>query len=341
MTKLTTFELKAPYLIFIGDTDARTYAKTGAGIIEWRPELVAGQLRFAGNDLDLGVADLTLEEAVAAGVKSIVVGVAPVGGVIGERWISVLEDAALKGLDVVSGLHLRLEDFPALRAAAEKSGASLINVRTPAENIPVGTGARRTGRRVLMVGTDCAVGKKYSALALAKALIENGINASFRATGQTGIMIAGMGVPIDAVVADFISGAAEMVSPANDPGHWDVIEGQGSLFNPSYSGVSLGLLHGSQPDALVVCHDPAREYVSSAPHMKMPTVADCIDLHLRCARLVNADVICIGVSVNTSGLPEGEREPYLQALSEEVGLPCLDPLAGGCGPFVDAIKEKF
>lgn len=341
MDKLTTCDLKAPYLIFIGDMDELSFAKTGAGIIEWRPERVAGQLRFAGNDLDLGVADMTLDEAVALGVKSIVIGVAPIGGTIGDDWVRVLEDAARRGLDVVSGLHIRLEDFAGLRAAAEEGGAALINVRSPSPDLPVGNGVKRTGRRILMVGTDCAVGKKYSALALTKAMEDDGIEASFRATGQTGIMIAGTGVPVDTVVADFISGAAEVVSPDNTPGHWDVIEGQGSLFNASYSGVSLGLLHGSQPDALVVCHDPAREYIGSCPHIKVPSVAECIDLNLRCGRIVNPDVMCIGVSINTSGLAQAERTPYLEALSKELGLPCVDPLVEGCGPLVEALKNNF
>ena len=157
-----------------------------------------------------------------------------------------------------------------------------------------------------------------------------GLKASFRATGQTGIMISGSGIPVDAVVADFISGAAEQVSPDNESDHWDVIEGQGSLYNPSYAGVSLGLLHGSQPDAIVVCHEANRAMVSSCPDIPLPSLQECIDLNLRCARVTNPEVVCVGVSVNTSGLIESDRQSYLQRLSRETGLPCVDSMVEGC-----------
>jgi len=339
MTQKTSITLQAPYLVFIGDVDSHLYAKTAAGIIEWRKDLVAGQIRFEGNPLDLGVPNLTIEEAVAAGVKSIIIGVAPVGGKIGEDWIKVLVQAAEAGIDVVSGLHLKLADFPTLKAAAEKSGASLIDVRVPPASLPIGTGSKRTGKRALMVGTDCAVGKKYSALALTKAMKERGKKATFRATGQTGIMIAGEGLPIDSIIADFVSGAAESLSPDNEPDHWDIIEGQGSLSNASYAGVSLSLLHGSQPDAIVACHDATRTEISSCPDLKLPTVKECIELTLINGRLTNPNIQCVGVSVNTSGLSENERKPYLDTLSKELGLPCVDPIIDGCDAIVDMIEK--
>lgn len=340
MTKLTSIKINAPYLIFIGDTNEPALAKTGLGIVHWRRSLVAGQLRFEGNELDLGVPDMNITQALEAGIKSIIIGVAPVGGAIGPHWISVLEDAAKAGLDVVSGLHLRLQDFPGIVSAAQHSGANLINVRTPAPGLPIGTGKKRSGRRLLMVGTDCAVGKKYTALALTKMMTEAGLAATFRASGQTGIMIAGTGVPIDAVVSDFVAGAAEVISPDNDWQHWDVIEGQGSLFNPAYAGVSLGLLHGSQPDAIVVCHDVSRQTIIACPSIPVPSIADCIDLNLRCGRLTNPNIICVGVSVNTSCLPALERKPYLNALSQELGLPCVDPIAEDCEPIVNGINAR-
>ncbi|PHZ85475.1 DUF1611 domain-containing protein [Paremcibacter congregatus] len=333
--------LRSPYLIFIGDTDDRALAKTGLGIVQWCPELVAGQLRFEGNSLDLGTSDMTIADAVRAGVKSLVIGVAPVGGKIDDNWALVLEDAAAAGLDIVSGLHLRLKEFPGVAAAAKASGAALIDIRNPPANLPIATGKKRTGKRVLMVGTDCAVGKKYTALGLTKSLQERTVKATFRATGQTGIMIAGTGIPIDAVVSDFVAGAAELVSPDNDADHWDVIEGQGSLFNASYAGVSLGLLHGSQPDAIVVCHDPTRETNISCPEMKLPSVADCIEINLTCGRLTNPEISCVGISVNTSGLKKEARGPYLKALSQETGLACVDPLIEGCGEIADVILTRF
>ena len=191
MTSLTTVQLSAPYLILIGDTADPTYAKTGFGLVQWRPELVAGQLRFAGSRLDLGVPDMTVSKAAEAGVKSLVIGVAPIGGVVPDNWWTCIEEAAAAGLDIVCGLHFRLTDFPAVVAAAESSGARLIDVRIPPPNLPVGNGIKRMGKRVLMVGTDCAIGKKYTALALDEALREAGMNSTFRATGQTGIMLAG------------------------------------------------------------------------------------------------------------------------------------------------------
>jgi len=341
MTDLTTVQLRAPYLILIGEEDDATYAKTGLGIVHWHPDLVAGQLRFPGCEVDMGVPDMTVDEAVRAGVGSLIIGVAPIGGVIPNAWWQVIEDAARAGLDIVCGLHLKLADHPAVAAAASESGAQLIDVRVPPAKLPVGTGIKRSGRRVLTVGTDCAIGKKYTALALDQAMREAGMNSTFRATGQTGIMLAGEGIPIDAVIADFISGAAELISPDNDADHWDVIEGQGSLFHPGYSGVSLGLLHGSQPDAFVVCHDATRQVISGWEHYPLPSLSECIEQHVLMGRRTNPDIRCVGISVNTSMLPVDQREKYLADLAAETGLPCVDPLIDGCSAIVIFIRETF
>ncbi|MBN4055121.1 DUF1611 domain-containing protein [bacterium AH-315-K03] len=329
--------LKTPYLLFIGAVDDPIYAKTALGITQWCPNKVAGQLRFTGNSLDLGVPDISLQQAAQMGVKSLLIGVAPIGGTVDSSWISVLTEAATLGMDVVSGLHTHLETFTPVAEAAKISGSLLINVRQSMSALPVGNGLKRSGKRVLMVGTDCAVGKKYTALALTRHLKKHNINATFRATGQTGIMIAGSGIAIDTVVSDFVSGAAELVSPNNDTQHWDVIEGQGSLFNPSYAGVSLGLLHGSQPDAIVVCHDACRKTISSCPHIELPSIADCIELNLCCARQTNPNVVCAGISVNTSNLEPHKRQHYLHSLASETGLPCIDPIIDGC----ESITEKI
>ena len=341
MTRLTTVQLNPPYLILIGGEDDATYAKTGLGIVQWRPELVAGQLRFPGCTVDMGVPDMTVAQAAQNGVGSLVIGVAPIGGLIPDTWWQVIEDAARAGLDIVCGLHVKLADNPVIVAAAEESGARLIDVRVPPADLPVGTGIKRSGKRVLMVGGDCAIGKKYSALALNQAMREAGMESTFRATGQTGIMIAGEGIPIDAVVADFISGAAELISPENDPDHWDVIEGQGSLFHPGYSGVSLGLLHGSQPDAFVVCHDATRTAVSGWDHYALPSISECIEMHVIIGRRTNPDIRCVGISVNTSALPAETRGRYLADLAAETGLPCVDPLIDGCGAIVDYIVKQL
>ena len=341
MGELTTVHLNAPYLILIGDLADPTYAKTGQGIVDWRPDLVAGQLRFAGCEVDLGVPDMSVAEALEAGVKSLIIGVAPIGGVVPDSWWVSIEEAARAGLDIVSGLHFKLAEFPSIVAAAEASGARLIDVRIPPANPPVGTGIKRSGKRVLTVGTDCAIGKKYSALALHEAMQKAGMNSTFRATGQTGIMLAGEGLPIDAVVADFIAGAAELISPDNDDDHWDVIEGQGSLFHPGYAGVSLGLLHGSQPDALVLCHDATRTVISGWEHYDLPSVRDAIDQHVLMGSLTNPDIRCVGISINTEKLSADKRVDYLASLSKETGLPCVDPLIDGCGAIVEHIKQLY
>ena len=338
---MNTFKLKAPYLILIGDEENPSYAKTGLGLVQWRPKLVVGQIRFSDSAVDLGVPDMTIEEAVDNGVGSLVIGVAPVGGAVPDTWLDVIEEAASTGLDIVNGLHIKLHDYPMLVEAVKGSNAQLIDVRVPPENLPVGTGIKRSGKRLLTVGTDCASGKKYTALALDQAMRKEGINSTFRATGQTGIMIAGGGIPIDAVVADFISGAAELASPNNDDDHWDIIEGQGSLFHPGYGGVSLGLLYGSQPDAFVVCHDATRKFVLGWEHYPLLSIKESIDQHLLLGQRTNSNISCVGISVNTSGLPTEEREQYLENLSKETGLPCVDPLIDGCDKIIKYIKNKF
>ena len=335
---MRTIELHAPYLILIGDVDDPTYAKTGFRIVHWRGERVAGQLRFGACPIDLGVPDMGVSEAVAAGVRTLIVGIAPIGGVVPDSWQAVIVEAAIAGLDVVCGLHLKLDEMPDVRKAAEKSGARLIDVREPPAGIPVGTGRRRRGKRILTVGTDCAVGKKYSALAIHAAMQNAGFNATFRATGQTGIMLSGSGIPIDAVVSDFVSGAAEILSPDNDRDHWDVIEGQGSLFHPGYASVSLGLLHGSQPDAVVVCHDATRREISGWPEFAVPSIADCIERNLLLGRLTNPDIRCVGICVNTSHISGGERQSLLESLGNSTDLPCVDPVIDGCAAIVETLS---
>lgn len=333
----THITLRAPYLVFLADIAENTYAKTGLGVAQWCPDKCLGQLRLPGCKVDAGLPDMDVTTAVAKGAKSLILGVAPVGGAFKESWIEVLREAALAGIDVVAGMHSRLANVPGLAAAAAEGRATLVDVRVPPAGIPIGTGRKRSGKRVLTVGTDCAVGKKYTALALAKELARRGVPATFRATGQTGIMIAGEGLPIDTVVCDFTAGAAEVLSPDNDPAHWDVIEGQGSLFHPAYAGVSLGLLHGSQPDALVVCHEALRLGHAGFPGYALPAIEECIELNLRLGRRTNAAIRCAGVSINTQPLPQTERAGWLAALARRLGVPCVDPLVEGPGAIVDGL----
>jgi uncharacterized NAD-dependent epimerase/dehydratase family protein len=287
--------------------------------------------------VDLGLPDMEFDEAAAAGVKSLVVGIAPDGGALSDRWVEALASAARAGLHVVSGLHSRLEEHPSIVEAAAASGAKLINVRRLDRKLPVGTGARRSGKRVLTVGTDCALGKKYTALLLTRAMASRGVAATFRATGQTGIMIAGGGIPIDAVVADFVAGAAECLSPAADPDHWDVIEGQGALFHPSYAAVTLGLLHGSQPDAMILCHDPRRAHIDGFPDFPIPPLREAARRYEEAARLTNPSARVAGISLNTSGMKETDARQAIALASEQCGLPCTDPYRFNCDILVDAV----
>lgn len=330
-------QLRKPYLLFLGDAQIKSDAKTAFGLRDWCPDAVLGEWSLPSATVSLGLPRLAPADAARQGAGSIVIGVAAVGGELPVHWLTELEAALDAGLDIVSGQHSRLTSFPTLVAAAQRSGARLIDVRHSDQTFPAGTGRVRSGKRVLTVGTDCALGKKYTALALTAALQAQGAPATFRATGQTGVMIAGEGVAIDAVISDFVAGAAEQLSPDNAPDHWDVIEGQGALFHPAYAGVTLGLLHGSQPDALVLCHDPARDTIEGYPNHPIPDLQVAIDRYVEAARLTNPAVTCVGISINSSSLSPDEWARYARQLSDELKLPVVDPMRGGVNAIATAL----
>ena len=333
-------QIEHPYLMFLGDAADQLAAKTAQGIVHWRRDWCLGQLRLESCNADLGLPDMTIDAARDAGVRTLVVGVANRGGVIGENWIATILAAIEAGMDVASGLHARIADIPSVADAAAANGAQLFDVRHPTQTFDVGTGAPRPGKRLLAVGTDCSVGKMYTALAIEEALSARDIDCDFRATGQTGIFIAGSGVSVDAVVSDFISGATECLSPANAPDHWDLVEGQGSLFHPSYAGVTMGLVHGTQPDALVLCHEPTRTHMRGLPHQNLPEIGACIDGHLAAARLTNPDAECVGIAVNTSGMDNDDaRAALLAELSDRFAMPALDPVRDGVGAIADRLEQ--
>jgi uncharacterized NAD-dependent epimerase/dehydratase family protein len=334
---VATGALPAPYLLFLGDVVEPGYAKTAFGLRDWAGERCVGEWALPGAAVTTGLPCLDPAAAAAAGARALVVGVATPGGAIPPGWLDALVQALEAGLDLVSGMHTRLADLPGIAAVARRHGRRLVDVRVPPSGLSVATGERRPGRRLLTVGTDCALGKKYTALALARAFAARGVDATFRATGQTGIMIAGAGIPIDAVVADFVAGAAEALSPAASPGHWDVIEGQGSLFHPSYAGVSLGLLHGSQPDVFVVCHDPTRTQVLGHPTTRLPPVERVIAHTVALGQVTNPAIRCGGVSLNTGALSPGAAEAAIAQVAAATGLPAADPLRGG--PAFDRLVE--
>ena len=329
--------IRKPYLIFLGDAAEPVLAKTAFGVRDWAPQDCLAQWRLPECKVDLGLPDMEPAAAAAAGARSLLLGIAPGGGRIPPSWIPGLKNALASGLDIVSGLHTRLEDVEGLSELAARHNRQLINVRTPPKNLPVGNGIKRSGKRLLTVGTDCALGKKYTALTLTKALRARGISADFRATGQTGILIAGDGVPLDSVIADFVSGAIEQLTPDAAADHWDVIEGQGSLFHPGYAGVTLGLVHGSQADALVLCHDPARKHIAYHPHAPLPSLKLAATRYVEAAQLTNANVRLVGVSLNTSALSEKEREQALAQAAQELGVPSFDPLKTSS----DAVLDKM
>ncbi len=333
-------EIARPYLLFLGDVPDALAAKTALGIVDWRPEWCLGQLRLPGCKADAKIPDMTVEQAVAAGVKTMVVGVVNAGGVLPEHWITTIVAALDAGLDIATGLHVRLASIPAIAEAAARSGRKLHDVRHTSERFATGKGTKRPGLRLLAVGTDCSVGKKYTALALEKEMRARGLDADFRATGQTGVFISGRGVAIDAVVADFISGAVEWLSPAAAPDHWDVIEGQGSLFHPSFAGVSLGLLHGAQPDAFVVCHEPTRTKMRGVQHA-LPTIRQVIDLTIACGRLTNPAIRPIGIAINTEHLDEAEARRVCEEAAAFHDLPASDPIRFGVAPIVDRLLAAF
>ena len=322
-------DLPRPYLLFLGDVQEVGYAKTALGLRDWAPELCVGEYALPDATISTGLPALTPAEAHALGARALVIGVANFGGVILPTWIDALAEALRAGLDVVSGLHSPLSVIPMLDQLARQHGRRLVEVRVPPAAIPTATGRRRTGRRLLTVGTDCALGKKYTALALARAFTARGLDTDFRATGQTGIMIAGRGIPMDAVVVDFEAGAAEMLSPDAAPDHWDVIEGQGSIFHPSFAAVSLGLLHGSQPDVVVVCHQPGRTTLGGLPDYRTPGLEETIDLTLRLGRLTNPVIRCGGISLNTAHLDDVERQRVLDETGRLLGIPAADPMRPG------------
>jgi uncharacterized NAD-dependent epimerase/dehydratase family protein len=333
-------DIAKPYLLFLGDVQDQLAAKTAQGVVDWRPEWCDGQLRLPGCKADTGLPDMTIAEAVAKGAKTMIVGIANAGGVLPGHWVKEIAAALEAGLDVATGLHQRLGAIPDIAAAAERNGRKLHDIRFSDVTFATGKGTKRRGLRLLTVGTDCSVGKKYTALAMEREMRRRGLNAEFRATGQTGVLISGRGVAIDAVVADFISGAAEWISPENDSDHWDVIEGQGSLFHPSFAGVTLGLLHGAQPDAFIVCHEPARTTMRGVNH-PLPEIRQVIDRTILEGQLTNPAISCIGIAVNTENLGEAEAMACLAETGKTHGLPCVDPIRTGVGPLVDELVRRY
>ncbi len=333
-------KIRTPYLLFLGDAHDGLAAKTADGIATWRPDLCVGEHRYPECGTSVGLQPMSLAEGVAAGARSLVLGIANRGGVIAPRWIATFRQALDLGMDLASGMHQRLADLPELTERASSLGRELHDVRHPQGELPIGTGLPRSGHRLLTVGSDCSSGKMFCALALEREMRSRGMNADFRATGQTGILITGSGVSIDAVVGDFLAGAIEELAPAGDADHWDLIEGQGSLFHPSFAGVSLGLLHGAQAEALVLCHEPTRTHMRGLSRQPMPDLPACIEANEAAARLTSPDSKVIGIAANTRALSLADAEAYLDRTAQTLDLPSVDTMRNGVAAIVEILEGR-
>ncbi|SRR6056297_3066464 len=320
-------------------------AKTAISLLRYRPGDVVGVLdrEQAGKSCDelfgCGGERPVVASLQDAPCDALFIGIAPPGGRLPASWRDILNEAIGRKIDVVSGLHDFLIRDPQLVDSAARSGSRLIDVRRN-DHHEVATCAtfRKECLRVHAIGNDCSLGKMVTSLELQRGLIARGHDAGFAATGQTGIMIAGSGMPIDCVVADFVSGAAEQLVLANQDHDFLLIEGQGSLSHPLYSGVTLGLLHGCAPDALVFCYEAGRRLVKGLSGVAIPPLERIFDLSEQMANLRHPCRI-IGVAANTRDLNEADAKAEMQRVESELGVPVCDPYRDGTDRLVDAAIE--
>ncbi len=330
------------YAIFAEGRLRDNHAKTAHGLLRYGKDEVVAVVdsTLAGENVPDVVPGLrraapivgTVEEALEYGPTSMLVGLAPAGGRLPQEWMDSLREAADAGLEIVSGLHQRL--------APEFPGGKVWDVRQPPDHVPLfsGEGLEVGPKVVLTVGTDAAVGKMTATLELQQAAEEAGVKTEFAATGQTGIIIAGWGISVDAVVSDFVAGAAEqlVLQAAGSTPDLILVEGQGSLGHPAYSGVTLSLLHGSCPDALILCADASEEKIMGL--VPRPGPARAIRLYEEVAALVKPAPV-VAVSVNTKGLDEKAAEAFVSKVSDTTGLPAADPFRGSMAPVLEAVLE--
>ena len=341
-----------PRFLIIADGDfSPMTSKTANSVIRYLPDRVVGVvdrvsagktvqevLGFGGAIPVVG----SMREGLARKPDVVLIGIAPAGGRLPEEWRGWLAEALDGGCDLWSGLHTFLSDDPALAAKAKQLGRTILDVRKPPPNLPVAMGLAREVEPlvVLTVGTDCNVGKMTAQLQLVKGLNDRGLKTRFVATGQTGIFIEGWGTGVDAVVADFIAGAAEELVLKAAPGADIVlVEGQGSINHPGYSGVTLGLLHGSCPDALILCHQATREFIGEyrgTPWLRIPPLTDYIRMYELIGSAVHPTKV-IAISMNTYDLDDAAARAACEAATRETGLPCTDPVRFDPGPLLDAI----
>jgi uncharacterized NAD-dependent epimerase/dehydratase family protein len=321
-------------------------AKTAVCILRYRPEQVVAVLDRQGAGKTcrevLGIGgDVPVVASVADAPKAnaLLIGIAPPGGKIPKSWRPIVLEAIRRGLNVVSGLHDLLNDDPEFSRAAREHGVELVDVRRTDENdVAAREGIREGCLRIQTIANDCSCGKMVAAVEIAEGLKRAGVDAKFVATGQTGILVEGDGCPVDRVICDFLNGAAERLVLANQHHEVIVIEGQGSLFSPRYSCVTLGLLHGAMPDGLVACYEMGRTMIEGMEPYPLPTLARLIEYYEASANVMHPCRV-IGVAINTRKFPDQEAEAECERVRREFGLPACDVIRHGPDSLVQAVRE--
>jgi len=329
-------------------------SKTANSVIRYRAENTVGVVdrdhagKTAQDVLGFGQGIpvvASMREGLALGPSAVLVGIAPQGGRLPDEWRGWLAEALDYGCDLWSGLHTFLGDDPVLAAKSKALGRRIFDLRRPPTDLPIASGQAKTVDPlvVLTVGTDCNVGKMTAQLQLARELNQRGVRTRFVPTGQTGIMIEGWGIAVDAVVADFIAGAAErLVLEGSANADIVLVEGQGSINHPGYSGVTLGLLHGSCPDALILCHHVTREFLgdyAEAPWLRIPPLTEYVTLYETVGSAVHPTEV-IAISLNTYDLDDRPAREACERAIQATGLPVTDPVRFGAAPLVAAVVEK-
>jgi uncharacterized NAD-dependent epimerase/dehydratase family protein len=328
-------------------------SKTANSVVRFLPERTVGVLdrRQAGMTVQqvLGFGGEipvvgSMKEGLALGPDAVLIGIAPQGGRLPEEWRGWLGEALDAGCDLWSGLHTFLSDDPVLAAKAKAAERRIFDLRKPPADLPVASGAAKQVEPyvVLTVGTDCNVGKMTAQLRLTRQLNAAGLRTRFVATGQTGIMIEGWGIAVDAVVSDFVAGAAErLVLQGSTDADIVLVEGQGSINHPGYSAVTLGLLHGSCPDGLILCHQSTRQYIGDyrqAAWLRIPPLREYIRLYETIGSAVHPTKV-IGISLNTYDMAEGAARTACEVATRETGLPATDPVRFDATPLLDAVRK--
>ena len=333
------------------------YGKTATGVIRYGKDTVVAVIDStrAGQDVSQALEApigkgipvvRDINEALKFQPDTLLIGIAPMGGALPTSWRWQLLTAIEAGLDIISGLHFFIAEDEELRAAAEKRGVTIWDVRRPpeqnrvAEFIPHRPGSNT----ILLVGSDCASGKMSTALELDQEAAHRGLNSAFVATGQTGIMISGNGLPVDRIISDFVAGMVEeMVLDFTNKYDWVFVEGQGALNHPGYSPVTLGLIHGSMPDAMIFCHKAGETAIEGYTYCPLPSLKRMIAINEDTVSWVRPERPCkvVGLSIMTIGLGEQEARDALKQAEDETGLPATDVMRYGAGVLMDALEEHF